>query len=123
MDTNVVIALLKRESQVLHQFNASVRVMLPAPVVGELKYGALLSSRSQESLDRIDELVASCEILSVDLNTAPHYASIKRALRDSGRPIPENDIWIAALARQYDLPLVTRDAHFQVIHDIQLLSW
>lgn len=123
LDTNVVIALIKREPLVLQQFNASVRIILPMPVVGELKYGALLGSITQESLERIDGLVASCDVLNVDLETASHYASIKRTLRERGRPIPENDLWIAAIARQHDLPLVTRDAHFQAIDDIQLLTW
>ena len=40
-----------------------------------------------------------------------------------GRPIPENDVWIAAMARQYDLPVATRDAHFPVVPRIAILNW
>lgn len=48
---------------------------------------------------------------------------IKEELRKKGKPIPENDIWIAALARQYNLQLVTKDEHFQYINALMLLSW
>lgn len=44
-------------------------------------------------------------------------------LRLKGRPLPENDVWIAALAMQYALTLVTRDAHFQEVENLQTVAW
>ena len=51
------------------------------------------------------------------------YGVIKQALREKGRPIPENDIWIAAIAQQYGLTLVTRDDHFTAIDGLTLEKW
>ncbi len=63
---------------------------------------------------RIDEFAAANVILSCDAETGRWYGEIKNDLRQKGRPIPENDLWIAALAMQHDLLLVTRDGHFSV---------
>ena len=58
-----------------------------------------------------------------DLDTSRHYAIVKSYLKSKGTPIPENDIWIAALAKQHRLTLVTRDKHFNNIHELLLESW
>ena len=62
-------------------------------------------------------------VLKVDQYTAEIYAQIRFELKQKGRPLPDNDIWIAALARQHDLSLVTRDSHFDVVDGIQRMSW
>jgi tRNA(fMet)-specific endonuclease VapC len=62
-------------------------------------------------------------IVSVDKETAFHYGHIRSALAQAGTPIPENDIWIAALGVQHQLSLVTRDTHFERIASISLLNW
>ena len=62
-------------------------------------------------------------ILSNDRATARLYGEVKESLRRKGTPIPENDIWIAAIARQHDLPLVARDAHFQQVDDLRIEEW
>ena len=54
-------------------------------------------------------------ILPGSVETARHYGIIKSQLKKKGRPIPENDVWIAAIAKEYDLTLVTRDDHFSYI--------
>jgi tRNA(fMet)-specific endonuclease VapC len=51
------------------------------------------------------------------------YGDVKNRLRLKGRPLPENDVWIAALALQYGLTLVTRDAHFQEVENLQTVAW
>lgn len=53
-----------------------------------------------------------CSILTPDRQTEEIYAAARAQLKALGRPIPENDVWIAALCLQWDLPLLTRDAHF-----------
>ena len=58
-----------------------------------------------------------------DVSTARHYGKIRELLRAKGRPIPENDIWIAAHAQQYDLTLVSRDAHFSAVEGIRIEAW
>lgn len=60
-------------------------------------------------------------MLIADQQTADHYASIKTALLNKGKPIPENDIWIAAVAKQFGLELYTQDQHFKEIDGLNLL--
>jgi len=61
--------------------------------------------------------------MSVDDATAVHYAAIRFGLKSRGMPIPENDIWIAALALQYRLPVLSRDKHFSFIPEIRHVTW
>jgi tRNA(fMet)-specific endonuclease VapC len=67
--------------------------------------------------------VVSKALRSVDAITAQHYGRIRNDLRAIGRPVPENDLWIAAIARQHGLTLVTRDQHFQHIVGLSLEMW
>jgi tRNA(fMet)-specific endonuclease VapC len=62
-------------------------------------------------------------VLSCDAKTGDFYGQVKTTLRIKGRPIPDNDIWIAALALQYDLALVTRDAHFNEVDTLSTEQW
>lgn len=86
-------------------------------------YGAIKSRRSKENLERIDEFIANNTVLGCDAQTARYYGEIKNNLRLKGHPLPENDIWIAAIALQYNLMLVTRDAHFLEIENLQTVAW
>ena len=71
----------------------------------------------------MDEFAAQSVILSSDADTAKRYGLIKAELKSKGKPIPENDIWIAAIAKQYDLTIVSRDHHFKEIDDLKLDEW
>lgn len=62
-------------------------------------------------------------MLLPDEGTAEHYGDLKAELARLGKPIPDNDLWVAAMARQYDLPLATRDAHFAQVPGLQTLAW
>jgi tRNA(fMet)-specific endonuclease VapC len=75
------------------------------------------------NLSKIDQFAASVQVLSCDAVTAQVYGEIKDKLRSKGRPIPENDIWIAAAAFQHSLPLVTRDEHFKQIDGLLIEQW
>jgi tRNA(fMet)-specific endonuclease VapC len=63
------------------------------------------------------------DLLAVGVETARGYAELRRELKTAGTPIPSNDTWIAALAREHRLPVVTRDVHFQAIRGLHLLTW
>jgi tRNA(fMet)-specific endonuclease VapC len=92
--------------------------------IGELLYGASKSTRAEENAARIREFAGAVSILPVTGDTAEQYGAIKNELRAKGRPIPENDIWIAALARQHDLTLVSRDQdHFREVPGLRLETW
>jgi tRNA(fMet)-specific endonuclease VapC len=90
--------------------------------MGELLAGALRSDRKEKNVAQVDRL-ASGGVIGCDADTARHYASIRDHLRLKGRPILENDMWIAATAMQHQLTLVTRDAHFGEVDGLALLVW
>jgi tRNA(fMet)-specific endonuclease VapC len=123
LDTNIVIALFADEAAVKDRLAQADEVFIPSIVIGELCYGARKSGRSQKNLVRIDELARNSSILSCDTATARQYGEIKNRLRLRGRPLPENDVWIAALAMQQNLTVATRDAHFQEIEGSKTALW
>ncbi|MDY6900971.1 MAG: type II toxin-antitoxin system VapC family toxin [Cyanobacteriota bacterium] len=123
LDTNIIIALFADEEAVKNNLAQASEVFIPSNTVGELFYGARKSGRVQANLARVDKLIANSTVLECDADTARLYGDIKNKLRLKGRPLPENDIWIAAIALQHNLVLVTRDAHFQQVENLQSLSW
>ena len=122
LDTNIVIALINDEADAVLRF-AGIIAYVPLPVIGELDYGARSSNRAAENLEKVERFVTSTSILLPDRDTASWYGQVRHALRVKGRPLPENDMWIAALAGQHDLTLVSRDAHFHEIDALKLESW
>jgi tRNA(fMet)-specific endonuclease VapC len=123
LDTNVVIAFFSGEAAVIDQFDQADEILLPSVVLGELVFGARKSSRAAENLARVEDLSQQVVVLDCDRDTARQYGAIKHALRLKGRPIPDNDIWIAAIARQYHLTLITRDTHFAEVDDLLSQTW
>jgi tRNA(fMet)-specific endonuclease VapC len=123
LDSNIVIALFAGDNNVLAAANEAEEVFIPSIVIGELYYGAQKSGKRQANIARIDKLVAANVILVCDEETARWYSEIKHQLRVKGQPIPENDIWIAALAQQHGLNLVTRDKHFNEVESLDIEVW
>lgn len=101
----------------------SVHIFIPSIVLGELFYGAHQSTRKDENKKKIEALAATSLVLECDTDTARFYGEIKSLLKVNGTPIPENDIWIAAIAKQHQLVLATRDKHFNNINAIEIESW
>jgi tRNA(fMet)-specific endonuclease VapC len=122
LDTNVVVALLAGDPATRDFLSRAEMTFLPSIVLGELYYGAWKSKQKEANSSRIDALAAKSAVLPVDAVTAWHFGRIKSALGAKGRPIPENDIWIAALAKQYGLSLLTRDQHFKEVDGIETVS-
>lgn len=122
LDTNAVAALFKQDI-VLKTTLGDVQLLIPAPVVGELYFGAYNSGRVAHNIAQLEQFLAQNEVLVCTSETGNFYGQIKQHLKKKGRPIPENDIWIAAIAVQYGLSLVTRDAHFNVIDNLITESW
>lgn len=123
LDTNIIIALFADEAVVKNYLAQANEVFIPNIVIGELCYGARKSGRVVANLARVDELVSNSTVIGCDTETARQYGEVKNKLRLKGRPLPENDIWIAAIALQHNLILVTRDAHFQEIESLQVIAW
>lgn len=123
LDTNIVIAIFAAEPAVLQRVATVDEVFVPVIALGELYYGARKSARSEANINRIDEFAAAMATLGCDGATARHYGRIKDDLRAKGRPIPENDIWIAAVAVQHGLTVVSRDDHFANIAGLPVEVW
>ncbi len=123
LDTNIVIALFANDPAIRDYLKSSNLLFVPSIVIGELYFGARKSSRVQENLARVDDFASSNTILGCDIETARHYGALKDHLRKKGRPIPENDLWIAAITVQHDLTLITRDVHFGLIEGIRVSTW
>ena len=121
LDTNIVIELFKGDSAILDFLEKQEVVYLPATVLGELYLGAYRSATVQKKLQEINFFLINCIVLPTDAVTSESYALIKTALLNKGKPIPENDIWIAAIAMQHQLPLYSNDKHFTEVDGIKLL--
>ena len=123
LDTNVIIALFAKEPVVHERLSNADEVFVPCIALGEMYFGAYKSLRIKENLARINEFVLNSTVLACDTDTAKKYGDIKNQLKEKGQPLPENDIWIAAVAQQYDLTLITRDTHFHIIENLKVESW
>jgi tRNA(fMet)-specific endonuclease VapC len=123
LDTNAVSALLEGDAALLELLDGIGRFALPVIVVGEYRLGLQRSRHRKQLAALLDELVAESDLLVVDDHTTLHYAQVREALRTKGRPLPENDVWIAALCRQHERTLVSRDSHFQHVGSLASLGW
>ncbi len=123
LDTNIIIAVLNGEAAVLNRLQRGYESFLSVITIGELLRGALGSQRVAANAAKVQALAQSMAVLPCELTTAEHYARIKHGLRAKGRPLPDNDVWIAATAEQRDLVLVTRDVHFSHIETLNTERW
>ena len=114
LDTNIIISLFAKDPQIHDRIANVQEVFVPCIAIGELYFGAYRSLKVQENLNRIDEFALNNTVLVCNTDTAKKYGAIKNRLKEKGEPIPENDIWISAIAQQYELTLVTKDSHFEV---------
>jgi tRNA(fMet)-specific endonuclease VapC len=121
LDTNIIIELFKGDLQIPALLDKQENVYVPAIVLGELYLGAYRSANVQKKLLEIKNFLPRCIVLDTDNTTAENYGIIKTALLNKGKPIPENDIWIAATALQYQLPLYTNDGHFKEVEGISVV--
>jgi tRNA(fMet)-specific endonuclease VapC len=123
IDTNIVSAHFKGDPAVTTKLKASSAIYLPAVVFGELQFGAYRSSDPARTRQRIEQFVAAVTVLACEKATAMLYGQLKAELTAAGALIPDNDIWIAALARQWDLMLISRDRHFGHVSGVKWKVW
>ena len=123
LDTNALSALADGDPLIEKPLQLASEIALPIIVLGEYRYGIRQSRHCEEYERWLHELIPACRILDVDQATSGQYADVRLDLRRLGQPIPGNDIWIAALARQHKLPILSRDAHFDIVPRVQRLSW
>jgi len=122
LDTNVAIAWLRGGSEIAARLHSFTTFYLPSIVLGELLFGAINSDRAVDNIAPVERLAERCTVLPAGAQAARLYAELRLAQKQRGRPIPENDLWIAALCVEHDLPLATWDQHFQGINRLRLIS-
>jgi tRNA(fMet)-specific endonuclease VapC len=122
LDTSVIIEHFRGNRELTARLEAADSVSVPSIVIGELYYGALRSANFEKQQHQLTVFLRHLNILSIDQQTAFEYGQIRFALAAAGTPIPENDIWIAALAVQHRLKLAARDQHFERIAHLQILQ-
>jgi Predicted nucleic acid-binding protein, contains PIN domain len=123
LDTNIIIALFAKDPKIHDRMANAEEIFVSCIAIGEMYFGAYKSLKIQENISRIDEFVLKNTVLSCNTETAKIYGNIKNRLKDKGQPIPENDIWLAAIAQQYGLILVTKDSHFDAIENLKIEKW
>lgn len=122
LDTVIVVAYFNDERAILDRL-AGITFYVSSITIGELYFGAYRSRYVTDNVRRIREFLPFSTILPCDEITGDYYGQIKQQLAAKGRPVPENDIWIAAAAMQHGLTLVTRDRHFREIDGLALAIW
>lgn len=122
VDTSIIIQVFEGNQIIKQQLDSIDVLHLSTVVVGELLYGAYKSTRLTQHLAETEDFLKRCTVLVIDNLVAEFYGRTKSALMKKGRPIPENDIWIAATALQYNLPVFTSDIHFKEIDGLQLFN-
>jgi tRNA(fMet)-specific endonuclease VapC len=123
LDTNGLSAMADGDPGVAPVLQQADEIALPVIALGEYRYG-IRQSRHRARYERwLNDVLAACRVLSVDERTTAVYAEIRGELKRAGRPIPGNDLWIAALARQHSLPLLSRDQHFDQVTGLRRIGW
>ena len=117
LDTSAYSMLRRGHQAILNVVQRSETVALPTIVLGELHSGFRAGNRYAENTAQLAQFLSEplVRVLNVTEETALRYAEIDVYLRKRGRPIPSNDVWIAAVALEHGLQLVTLDAHFREI--------
>jgi tRNA(fMet)-specific endonuclease VapC len=123
LDTSVVVDYLRQDFGLHQKIDQVSDVYLPLTVLGELLYGAYKSTQKAKMLAQVREFSNGCVVILPDETTADIYGRIKTELSAAGKPIPENDIWIAAAAKEHGLPLATRDQHFSFVSGLTIFKW
>ena len=122
LDTNAYSALMRGRSEVAERVRKAERVLMSTIVVGELMFGFRNGTPFQQSIDLLESFLANryVTIVPVTLTTADRFGRIAASLRTKGRPIPTNDIWIAAHTLETGADLLSYDEHFSVVDG---LTW
>jgi len=123
LDTNIIISIFAKDPQIHNRLANAEEVFIPCIAIGELYFGAYKSLKIEENLSRIAEFAINNTVLACDTDTAKRYGDIKNRLKEQGQPLPENDIWIAAIAQQHTLTLITKDTHFDLVENLKVEKW
>lgn len=123
LDTNALSAAADNDAALVAILARVEELAIPVIVLGEYRHG-IAQSRNRASYENwLSGLLNDCMVLDINEPTTHYYAEISLELKRKGKPIPTNDIWIAALCRQHSLPLLSQDRHFDWIAGSRRVGW
>lgn len=125
LDTNAYRALSDGNKKLSNVTRSTAQIGLPSIVLGELYFRIYLGNKSEQNLANLNRFLNSprVEQLHIDHTTSRLFGEIAAELRRAGKPIQQNDMWIAALCKQYNYALATNDAGFNAIVGLELISF
>ena len=120
LDTNRITDLFRGDLELAEQLGTAEEVWIPLFALGEIKAGFQGGTQQRRNESLLNRLLAkpTVGVLLPSRETAESYARIFVQLRRAGTPVPDNDLWIAALVLEHDLVLITRDRHFERIPQV-----
>jgi len=125
IDTNVYSGILK--GTIDHQtiFEQYDTIIIPTIVIGELRAGFALGNKARQNEEDLQKILKNnnVQILTVEVTTTTFYATIFKELRKKGKPIPTNDIWIAAICLEHDATMATVDKHFSYVSSLKMYEF
>jgi tRNA(fMet)-specific endonuclease VapC len=123
LDTNALSAAADDDRALIAVLARADQIAIPVIVLGEYRHG-IAQSRNRAAYENwLTDLLRDCLVLDLTEPTTHHYANITLELKRKGKPIPTNDLWIAALCRQHSLPLLSRDRHFDLVPGTKRIAW
>lgn len=123
LDTNALSAWAEGDQAIRPALLSAAKLVVPAVVLGEFDFGIRQSRHFRRYTTWLENNLPYTEIAIVDEETARLYGEIRLLLKKAGTPVPVNDTWIAAAALQFDLPVLSRDGHFDAIKSIRRVMW
>ena len=123
LDTDALSAAADDDPAIIALLGRADQIAIPVIALGEYRYGIAQSRHRASYAAWLKGLLHDCLVLDANEPTTHHYAEITLELKRKGKPIPTNDIWIAALCRQHSLPLLSRDRHFDLVPGVRRIGW
>ncbi len=120
IDTNIYAAFMLNVPEVVSILSFAEQIFISPVVLGELLSGFKFGAKEKKNRNELERFLDNSHVneVSIDSETSEFYSEIYRLLRSKGKPVPSNDMWIAASAMQHGLALCTLDAHFDNIEGL-----
>lgn len=123
IDTNIYSYAMRGDAETIKVLQHAQQISICAVSIGELLSGFKAGARENKNREELEAFLDSprVQLHSINEDTADFYAEILDGLRKKGKPIPTNDIWIAAIGLQHGLKLYSKDRHFKFVPGLALI--